>query len=194
MQKERIVPFSFLFATFFSFLTMKSAKFLNENIYRMSSVLKFFKIGNGELSIFNKYKFVDPDEINEVLKRSNSKLKIPDTLKFSGFQRISENRLSFLCDVGLSYLTLNRKSNTLSGGETQRINLATSLGSALVGSIYVLDEPSVGLHPEDTTKLIKILKNLKQLGNSVNVAVVKAIAEKMTKLKTANKPTIVGKK
>ena len=79
------------------------------------------------------------------------------------------NRLSFLCDVGLSYLTLNRKSNTLSGGETQRINLATSLGSALVGSIYVLDEPSVGLHPEDTTKLIKILKNLKQLGNSVIV-------------------------
>ena len=79
------------------------------------------------------------------------------------------NRLSFLSDVGLSYLTLNRKSNTLSGGETQRINLATSLGSALVGSIYVLDEPSVGLHPEDTTKLIKILKNLKQLGNSVIV-------------------------
>jgi excinuclease ABC subunit A len=80
-----------------------------------------------------------------------------------------ESRLSFLCDVGLSYLTLNRKSNSLSGGETQRINLATSLGSALVGSIYVLDEPSVGLHPEDTTKLIKILKNLKQLGNSVLV-------------------------
>ena len=79
------------------------------------------------------------------------------------------NRLSFLCDVGLSYLTLNRKSNSLSGGETQRINLATSLGSALVGSIYVLDEPSVGLHPEDTTKLIKILKNLKELGNSVLV-------------------------
>ena len=79
------------------------------------------------------------------------------------------NRLSFLCDVGLSYLTLNRKSNTLSGGETQRINLATSLGSALVGSIYVLDEPSVGLHPEDTSKLIKILKNLKDLGNSVLV-------------------------
>tara|TARA_B100001175_G_scaffold177977_1_gene151180 strand:+ start:86 stop:2863 length:2778 start_codon:yes stop_codon:yes gene_type:complete len=80
-----------------------------------------------------------------------------------------ESRLSFLCDVGLSYLTLNRKSNSLSGGETQRINLATSLGSALVGSIYVLDEPSVGLHPEDTTKLIKILKNLKELGNSVLV-------------------------
>ena len=75
-------------------------KFLNENIYKLSSVLKFFKIGNGELSIFNKYRFIDPDEINEVLKRSNSKLKIPDTLKLSGFQRISENRLSFLMDCG----------------------------------------------------------------------------------------------
>ena len=69
-----------------------------------------------------------------------------------------------MCDM-----ILGQAGNTLSGGETQRINLATSLGSALVGSIYVLDEPSVGLHPEDTTKLIKILKNLKQLGNSVIV-------------------------
>ena len=78
-----------------------------------------------------------------------------------------KNRLSFLCKVGLPYLTLNRKSNTLSGGETQRINIATSIGSALVGSIYVLDEPSVGLHPEDTSKLISILKNLRSLGNTV---------------------------
>ena len=78
-----------------------------------------------------------------------------------------KNRLSFLCKVGLPYLTLNRKSNSLSGGETQRINIATSIGSALVGSIYVLDEPSVGLHPEDTSKLISILKNLRSLGNTV---------------------------
>ena len=69
--------------------------------------------------------------------------------------------------MGLPYLTLNRKSNTLSGGETQRINIATSIGSALVGSIYVLDEPSVGLHPEDTTKLISILQNLRSIGNTV---------------------------
>ncbi|MEC8265848.1 MAG: heparinase II/III family protein [Pseudomonadota bacterium] len=75
-------------------------KFLNENIYKMSSVLKFFKIGNGELAIFNTYKFIDPDEINEVLKRSNSKIKIPETLKFSGFQRVNENRLNFLMDCG----------------------------------------------------------------------------------------------
>ena len=79
------------------------------------------------------------------------------------------SRLEFAKNVGLGYLTLNRKSNSLSGGETQRINLATSLGSALVGSIYVLDEPSVGLHPEDTLKLIEILKNLKKIGNSVLV-------------------------
>lgn len=79
------------------------------------------------------------------------------------------NRLSFLSNVGLDYLTLNRKSNTLSGGESQRINLATSLGSSLVGSMYILDEPSIGLHPKDTEKLIVVLKALRDLGNTVIV-------------------------
>jgi len=79
------------------------------------------------------------------------------------------NRLQFLMDVGLSYLTLNRKSNTLSGGESQRINLATSLGSSLVGSMYILDEPSIGLHPKDTERLIEVLKSLRDLGNTVIV-------------------------
>ena len=79
------------------------------------------------------------------------------------------NRLTFLNDVGLSYLTLNRLSNTLSGGESQRINLATSLGSSLVGSIYVLDEPSIGLHPRDTQRLIGVLKSLRDVGNTVLV-------------------------
>jgi len=79
------------------------------------------------------------------------------------------NRLSFLNDVGLSYLTLNRLSNTLSGGESQRINLATSLGSSLVGSVYVLDEPSIGLHPRDTQRLITVLKSLRDVGNTVLV-------------------------
>tara|TARA_R110002073_G_scaffold244979_1_gene407068 strand:- start:135 stop:2927 length:2793 start_codon:yes stop_codon:yes gene_type:complete len=79
------------------------------------------------------------------------------------------NRLSFLINVGLSYLTLNRKSNTLSGGESQRINLATSLGSSLVGSMYILDEPSIGLHPRDTERLITVLKSLRDLGNTVIV-------------------------
>ncbi|MDO5980444.1 excinuclease ABC subunit UvrA [Flavivirga spongiicola] len=79
------------------------------------------------------------------------------------------NRLSFLANVGLNYLTLNRKSNTLSGGESQRINLATSLGSSLVGSMYILDEPSIGLHPKDTERLISVLKSLRDLGNTVIV-------------------------
>ncbi len=79
------------------------------------------------------------------------------------------NRLQFLYDVGLGYLTLNRKSNSLSGGESQRINLATSLGSSLVGSMYILDEPSIGLHPRDTQRLISVLKKLRDLGNTVIV-------------------------
>ena len=78
-------------------------------------------------------------------------------------------RLDFLDKVGLNYLTLNRKSNTLSGGESQRINLATSLGSSLVGSMYILDEPSIGLHPKDTENLIEVLKSLRDLGNTVVV-------------------------
>lgn len=79
------------------------------------------------------------------------------------------SRLNYLCEVGLPYLNLNRVSNSLSGGESQRINLATSLGSALVGSTYILDEPSIGLHPRDTEKLIKVVKSLRDLGNTVVV-------------------------
>ena len=80
-----------------------------------------------------------------------------------------KSRLQFMHDVGLSYLTLNRQSNTLSGGESQRINLAKSLGSSLVGSLYVLDEPSIGLHPRDTERLIRVLKELRDLGNTIVV-------------------------
>ena len=80
-----------------------------------------------------------------------------------------KNRLQYLIDVGLGYLTLNRTSNSLSGGESQRINLATSLGSSLVGSLYILDEPSIGLHCRDTERLIKVLKQLRDLGNTVIV-------------------------
>ena len=80
-----------------------------------------------------------------------------------------KNRLQFLVDVGLGYLTLNRQSNTLSGGESQRINLTTSLGSSLVGSLYILDEPSIGLHSRDTGRLIHVLKELQSLGNTVIV-------------------------
>jgi excinuclease ABC subunit A len=80
-----------------------------------------------------------------------------------------KNRLSYLDKVGLGYLTLNRLTSTLSGGEYQRIKLATSLGSALVGSMYILDEPSIGLHPRDTQKLISVLEMLRDLGNTVIV-------------------------
>lgn len=79
------------------------------------------------------------------------------------------NRIDFLLDVGLGYLTLNRLSSSLSGGESQRINLATSLGSALVGSLYILDEPSIGLHSRDTDRLIQVLHRLRDIGNTVVV-------------------------
>jgi excinuclease ABC subunit A len=93
-----------------------------------------------------------------------------DDMKIAGriFVEV-KNRLNFLKDVGLGYLGLNRLSNTLSGGESQRINLATSLGSSLTGSMYILDEPSIGLHPRDTLRLIGVLKNLQQMGNTVIV-------------------------
>lgn len=98
------------------------------------------------------------------LELSEHDLKVADRL----LKEIN-TRLGFLDKVGLNYLTLNRKSNTLSGGESQRINLATSLGSSLVGSMYILDEPSIGLHPKDTENLIEVLLSLRNLGNTVIV-------------------------
>jgi excinuclease ABC subunit A len=79
------------------------------------------------------------------------------------------SRLKYIQEVGLSYLSLDRTSNTLSGGESQRINLVTALGSSLVGSMYILDEPSIGLHPRDTERLISVLKRLRDIGNTVVV-------------------------
>ena len=101
---------------------------------------------------FDKLKLTDHEQ--EVSKRLMTEIK---------------NRLQFLLDVGLGYLTLNRQSNSLSGGESQRINLTTSLGSSLVGSLYILDEPSIGLHSRDTDRLIHVLKELQALGNTVIV-------------------------
>ncbi len=97
------------------------------------------------------------------------KLNKTDTIVAERLLKEINNRLEFLSLVGLEYLTLNRKSNSLSGGESQRINLATSLGSSLVGSMYILDEPSIGLHSKDNEKLIKVLLSLRDLGNSVIV-------------------------
>ncbi|MBQ8863481.1 MAG: excinuclease ABC subunit UvrA [Rikenellaceae bacterium] len=92
-----------------------------------------------------------------------------DTAKSTRIVTEIRNRLRCLCDVGLEYLTLDRLSSTLSGGESQRINLSQQLGSCLVGSLYILDEPSIGLHPRDTDRLIKVLKGLRDLGNTVIV-------------------------
>ena len=107
------------------------------------------------------------DEVLEFFKT----LKLSDSENAIAKRLLIEirNRLDFLNDVGLNYLSLNRNSNTLSGGESQRINLATSLGSSLVGSMYILDEPSIGLHSRDTEKLIKVLFKLRDLGNTVIV-------------------------
>ena len=98
------------------------------------------------------------DELLDFFNNQNSKNRLLDEII---------ERLSCLNDLGLGYLTLNRKSSTLSGGESQRINLATCVGSNLTGSLYILDEPSIGLHPQDTLSLIKILQKLKNLGNTV---------------------------
>lgn len=108
--------------------------------------------------------------IDELLEFFNN-LTLTDNEAIIAKRLLAEisNRIQFLSDVGLSYLTLNRLSNTLSGGESQRINLATSLGSSLVGSLYVLDEPSIGLHPRDTQRLIEVLKTLRNIGNTVIV-------------------------
>ncbi|NWF87869.1 MAG: excinuclease ABC subunit UvrA [Ignavibacteriaceae bacterium] len=121
---------------------------------------------------------INNHSIHDVVQLQIEKaLKFFQELKLSDFDlqvgdRILKEiikRLTFLNNVGIGYLTLDRLSNTLSGGEAQRINLATSLGSSLVGTLYVLDEPSIGLHPRDNSKLINILKNLRDIGNSVLV-------------------------
>ena len=107
------------------------------------------------------------DELRNIF--DNIKLNKYETKIASRILTEIKNRVQFLMDVGLNYLTLNRRSSSLSGGESQRINLATSLGSSLVGSMYILDEPSIGLHSKDTEKLIKILLSLRDIGNTVIV-------------------------
>ena len=111
-----------------------------------------------EIPIGNLKEWFDHLELNEH-EKGISKLLLIEI----------KTRLNFLCEVGLQYLTLNRQSNTLSGGESQRINLTTSLGSSLVGSLYILDEPSIGLHSRDTDRLIHVLRELQALGNTVIV-------------------------
>lgn len=124
------------------------------------------------------YVKIGEKSISEVVKMSLWNLSVfIKNIKFTPYElKVSQrliteitSRLQFLIDVGLGYLTLNRLSSTLSGGESQRINLATFLGSSLVGSMYILDEPSIGLHPRDTAQLIGVLKTLRDIGNTVIV-------------------------
>lgn len=131
---------------------------------RLRKESEYVKVGGATISELVKMPVTD-------LKEWFAALKLDDNDKLVSSRLLVEinNRIGFLCDVGLGYLTLDRLSSTLSGGESQRINLATSLGSSLVGSLYILDEPSIGLHSRDTMKLIGVLRKLQQLGNTVVV-------------------------
>ncbi len=131
---------------------------------RLRKDTNYVKVGGKTISeivqmqLQDAYRFFNELKLNEHDQKVSKRLLIE-----------INNRLKFLNDVGLGYLNMNRLSNSLSGGESQRINLATSLGSSLVGSMYILDEPSIGLHPRDTDRLIGVLKNLRDLGNTVIV-------------------------
>ncbi|MBV1924618.1 MAG: excinuclease ABC subunit UvrA [Flavobacteriaceae bacterium] len=164
---------------FFSFLESKSYKIQNRvmlsryrgktkcntcNGKRLRPEASFVKINNTSIVDLVELPLDKVASFFEVITLDKYEQKIAKRLLIE-----IKNRLLFLMNVGLPYLTLNRKSNTLSGGESQRINLATSLGSSLVGSMYILDEPSIGLHPKDTERLIKVLQSLRDLGNTVIV-------------------------
>ncbi|KAA3621756.1 MAG: excinuclease ABC subunit A, partial [Flavobacterium sp.] len=164
---------------FFSFLESKSYKIQNRvMLSRYRGKTKCSSCHGKRLRPEATYVKINGVSIQELVELPLHKVaKFFEEIKLNAYdQKVAKrllleirNRLSFLMDVGLSYLTLNRKSNTLSGGESQRINLATSLGSSLVGSMYILDEPSIGLHPKDTERLIGVLQSLRDLGNTVIV-------------------------
>ncbi len=165
--------------SFFSFLESKSYKIQNRvMLSRYRGKTKCSVCKGKRLRPEAGYVKVNGKAIQELVELPlNKAVDFFKNMELSEFdEKVSKrllleinNRIKFLLDVGLGYLTLNRKSNTLSGGESQRINLATSLGSSLVGSMYILDEPSIGLHPKDTERLIVVLKALRDLGNTVIV-------------------------
>ncbi|SKB31255.1 excinuclease ABC subunit A [Salegentibacter holothuriorum] len=164
---------------FFQFLESKAYKIQNRvMLSRYRGKTRCSACKGKRLRPEADYVKVDKHSITDLVEKPLDRVReFFDTLKLNEYdQQIAKrllteikNRLKFLSEVGLDYLTLNRKSNTLSGGESQRINLATSLGSSLVGSMYILDEPSIGLHPRDTERLIGVLQNLRDLGNTVIV-------------------------
>ena len=131
---------------------------------RLRKDVEYVKIGGKTITDLVKMPVSSLIEFFSSLSLNETDAKISERLLTEIRQR-----LSFLDEVGLGYLTLDRLSSTLSGGESQRINLATSLGSSLVGSLYILDEPSIGLHSRDTDRLVKVLRNLQQIGNTVIV-------------------------
>lgn len=131
---------------------------------RLRAEANFVKVGGASITDLVELSLKDLRAFFKTLKLDPKDQEIAKRL----LKEIN-SRLEFLSNVGLDYLTLNRKSNTLSGGESQRINLATSLGSSLVGSMYILDEPSIGLHSKDTERLINVLNALRDLGNTVIV-------------------------
>ncbi len=131
---------------------------------RLRQAARDVKIGDRSLPEIVEMSISDAHEFFDKLRLDTERTQIADKLLLE-----IRRRLKFLVDVGLDYLTLNRLAATLSGGEAQRIQLATNLGSLLVGTLYVLDEPSIGLHPRDNSRLIKILKNLRDIGNTVIV-------------------------
>ena len=131
---------------------------------RLRTEASYVKVGGYSISEIVDLPIDELAEVFNQLKLSSNDKEIAGRLLLE-----IQNRIQFLMDVGLSYLSINRRSSTLSGGESQRINLATSLGSSLVGSMYILDEPSIGLHSRDTERLIKILRSLRDIGNTVIV-------------------------
>ncbi len=131
---------------------------------RLKKEAEYVKIGGKSITDLCELSIDELHEFFRTLKVTEHEAQIAKRLLVE-----IKSRLKFLVDVGLSYLTLSRLSNSLSGGESQRINLATSLGSSLVGSMYILDEPSIGLHSRDTQRLIHVLRQLQQLGNTVIV-------------------------
>jgi len=131
---------------------------------RLRPEARYVKVGGKDITELARMPIADCLVFFQALKLNDHDHRIADRLL-----KEIRNRLTYLVDVGVGYLTLERRSNTLSGGETQRIDLATSLGSSLVGSLYILDEPSIGLHPRDTLRLIEVLKKLRDLGNTVIV-------------------------
>lgn len=131
---------------------------------RLKREASYVKVGGRSIAELVDLPVTDLLDFFEHLELTEAEQRVADRLLTE-----IRSRLHFLVDVGLGYLTLNRLSNSLSGGESQRINLATSLGSSLVGSLYILDEPSIGLHSRDTERLISVLRRLQQLGNTVIV-------------------------